>query len=142
MKIELKQPCFLAVMLLLLMGLSHTGLAQTNASVTGTIRDDAGAVLPEVTVTVINESDSALQSSTITNDMGVFTFDGLTPGTKYRFRVSHVGFQQQIIRNVSVKAGQNTPLVISLVAANAALDEVIVVGYGSQRRVNATGAVD
>ena len=142
MKIELKQPCFLAVMLLLLMGLSHTGLAQTNASVTGTIRDEAGAVLPEVTVTVINESDSALQYSTLTNDMGVFTFNGLTPGTKYRFRVSHVGFQQQIIRNVTVKAGQNTPLVISLVAANAALDEVIVVGYGSQRRVNATGAVD
>ena len=142
MKIELKQPCYLFVILLLLLNLSFRGLAQTNATVTGTVRDNAGAVLPEVTVTAINESDSALQYSTLTNDMGVFNFDKLIPGTHYRFRVSHVGFQQQMIRNFTVRAGKNTAVVISLVTANAALDEVIVVGYGTQKRANATGAVD
>ncbi|MEJ7739627.1 MAG: SusC/RagA family TonB-linked outer membrane protein [Chitinophagaceae bacterium] len=143
MKTKLKRHCYPVVILLLLLGISFKGQAQTNATVTGIVRDEAGAVLPDVTITVINESDSALQKSTITNDKGVFSFNQLVPGSKYRFTVSHVGYQQQVIRNYSVKAGENTAVAISLVAAaNAAMDEVIVVGYGTQKRVNATGAVD
>lgn len=143
MRIKLKRHCYLGVMLLLLLGISFKSQAQTNATVTGTVRDEAGTVLPDVTITVINESDSALQNSTITNDKGVFTFNQLIPGINYRFRISHVGFKQQEIRNYPVKVGVNTAVVISMVAsANAAMDEVIIVGYGTQKRVNATGAVD
>ena len=143
MKIELKRHCYPGVILLLLLGFSFRSQSQTNATVTGVIRDKGGAVLPDVTVTVINESDSALQKSTFTNDKGVFSFSQLIPGTNYRFRITHVGYQQQLIRNYSVKAGENTALAISLVVeADAALNEVIVVGYGTQKRVNATGAVD
>ena len=143
MRIKLKRHCYLGVMLLLLLGISFKSQAQTNATVTGTVRDEAGTVLPDVTITVINESDSALQKSTITNDKGIFTFSQLIPGTNYRFRISHVGFKQQEIRNYPVKVGVNTAVVISMVAsANAAMDEVIIVGYGTQKRVNATGAVD
>ena len=143
MRIKLKRHCYLGVMLLLLLGISFKSQAQTNATVTGTVRDEAGTVLPDVTITVINESDSALQKSTITNDKGAFTFNQLIPGINYRFRISHVGFKQQEIRNYPVKVGVNTAVVISMVAsANAAMDEVIIVGYGTQKRVNATGAVD
>jgi TonB-linked SusC/RagA family outer membrane protein len=143
MKIELKRHCYLGIILLLLLGISFSGKAQSNASLTGIVRDEAGAVLPDVTVTIINESDSAFQKSTITNDKGVFSFNQLIPGTNYRFTLTHVAYQQQAIRNYSVKAGENTVNVIPMVASRkAALDEVIVVGYGTQRRVNATGAVD
>ncbi len=143
MKIELKRHCYLSVILLLLLGVSFRSHAQTNATVTGIIRDYGGALLPDVTVTLMNESDSASQKSTITNEKGVFSFNQVIPGGNYRFTVSHVGYQQQEIRNYSIKAGENTTVVVSLVAlANAALDEVIVVGYGTQKRVNATGAVD
>lgn len=143
MKIELKRHCCVGVILLLLLGISFRSQSQTNATVSGIVRDNGGAVLPEVTVTAINEADSTLQKSTITNEMGGFSFNQLISGNKYRFRVSHVGFKEQLIRNYTVKAGENTALAISMVAAaNAALDEVIVVGYGTQKRVNATGAVD
>jgi TonB-linked SusC/RagA family outer membrane protein len=143
MKIELKRPCHWGIVLLLLLGISFGGNAQTNATVTGTVRDEAGAGLPAVTITAINESNNALQKSTVTNDKGVFSFSQLIPGAKYRFTVSHVGYQQQEIRNYNVKAGENTAVVISMVAgAKAALEEVIVVGYGTQKRANATGAVD
>lgn len=142
MKIELKPHCHVGIFLLLLLGSFFESLAQTNAPVTGIVRDAAGAVLSEVTVAVINESDSTLQSSTLTNNKGVFSFNKLIPGTSYRFIVSHVGFQQQVIR-YTVKAGDNTAVLISMAAAaNAALEEVIVVGYGTQKRANATGAVD
>lgn len=143
MKTTLKGHCYLGVNLLLLLFISFSGQAQTNATVTGTVRDAAGALLPDVTITVISESDSALQKNTITNDKGAFTFNQLIPGTNYRIRVTHIGYKEQVIRNYGVKAGENTAVAISLVAsANAALDEVIVVGYGTQKRVNATGAVD
>ena len=142
MKIELNRHCYLGVILMLLLGISLQSQAQTNATVTGIVRDEAGAVLPGVTVTAINASDSTLQNSTVTNEMGAFSFNQLIPGIKYHFRVSYVGFQQQQIRNYTVKAGENTALLVSLAPANAALDEVIVVGYGTQKRVNATGAVD
>ena len=142
MRNKLKRHCCMGVILLLLLGSFSGSLAQTNAPVIGIVRDAAGAVLPEVTVAIINESDSTLQSSTLTNDKGVFSFNKLIPGTSYRFIVSHVGFQQQVIR-YTVKAGDNTAVLVSMVAAaNAALDEVIVVGYGTQKRANATGAVD
>ncbi len=143
MRKQLQQNCFPGVILSLLLCISFTGYTQTNATVTGTVRDNGGAALPDVTITVISDSDSTLQKSTITNDKGVFSFNQLIPGAKYHFRVSHVGFQQQLIRNYTVKTGENTGVNISMAAsANAALDEVIVVGFGTQKRVNATGAVD
>jgi TonB-linked SusC/RagA family outer membrane protein len=143
MKIELKRNCHVGLFLLLLLSISFWSRAQTNATVTGVVRDEAGAGLPNVTITAINESNSTSQKSTITNDQGIFSFNQLTPGANYRFTATHVGYQQQVIRNFTVKAGENTPVVIGLAAsAKAALEEVIVVGYGTQKRANATGAVD
>ena len=143
MKIELKPHLYWRCILVLLLFISLTSQSQTNATVTGIVRDEAGAVMPNVTVTATSESNSALQKSTISNDKGVFTFNQLVVGTAYRISASHVGYQEQVTRNYRVKAGENNAIAISLVAsAKAALEEVIVVGYGTQKRANATGAVD
>lgn len=143
MKFGLKRHRYLGVFLLLLLGISFKGWTQTNTIITGTVRDQTGTVMPDVTVTAINASDSTVQNSTTTNEAGIFRFLQLIPGTIYRFRVSHIGFQPQVIDNYEVKTGENAPLAINLVSsANAALEEVIVVGYGTQKRENATGAVD
>ncbi len=143
MRLVPKRHRYPGVILLLLLSVSIQGFAQTKATVTGTVRDEAGAALSNVTVTAINGSDSTLQNSTVTNDKGVFTFTQLIAGFNYRFRASHVGFQSQEIRSFAVKAGENNAGTIALVnSGSAALEEVIVVGYGTQKRVNATGAVD
>ena len=143
MKIELKPHLYWRCILVLLLFISLTSQSQTNATVTGIVRDEAGAVMPNVTVTATSESNSALQKSTISNDKGVFTFNQLVVGTAYRISASHVGYQEQVTRNYRVNAGENNAIAISLVAsAKAALEEVIVVGYGTQKRANATGAVD
>lgn len=143
MKIGLKRHRYLAVFLLLLLGISFKGWTQTNTIITGIVRDQTGVVVPNVTVTAINLSDSTIQNSTTTNEAGIFRFSQLITGTIYRFRVSHIGFQPLMIDNYKVKAGENAPLAINLMsAASAALEEVIVVGYGTQKRENATGSVD
>ncbi|MGI6074614.1 MAG: SusC/RagA family TonB-linked outer membrane protein, partial [Fermentimonas sp.] len=51
-------------------------------------------------------------------------------------RVSYVGMRQQ-----DVKVGKNTNITITLVADTELLDEVVVVGYGTQRRSDLTTAV-
>ena len=142
MKIELQRLRYLSLVLLLLLGISFQSLSQTNATVTGTVKDSEGAPLPDVTVVAINEADSASQKSAITNDQGVFRFE-LNAGARYRFRLSYVGFQTQIITNYMVNPGENKAVPVTMVAStSAALDEVVVVGFGTQKRVNATGAVD
>ena len=143
MKIGLKRHRYWGVLLLLLLGISFQGRAQTNTTVTGTVRDQTGAVMPHVTVTAINVSDSTLQSSTLTNEKGVFGFSQLIAGTVYRFKATFIGYQARTIESYEIKAGNNNPIFIELSpTSGAALDEVIVVGYGTQKRVNATGAVD
>jgi len=142
MKIDLKRPPNLGLVLLLLLSISLQSFSQTNATVTGTVRDNDGGLLANVTVVAINESDSALQISAITNELGVFRFQ-LNAGTSYRFRLSYVGFQTQEIRNYTAKAGENTAVTVTMnTSTSAALEEVIVVGFGTQKRLNATGAVD
>ena len=142
MKIELKRLRYLGLVLLFLMGISFQSLSQTNATVTGTVRDEDGAVLPNVTVAAISESDSLSQKSAVTDELGIFRFQ-LNAGTTYRFRLSYVGFQTQVIRNYAVTPGENRAVTLTLVvSATSALEEVVVVGFGTQKRVNATGAVD
>ncbi len=51
--------------------------------------------------------------------------------------LSYIGY---ITKKVDI--GTNSELQISLVAEDNSLDEVVVVGYGSQKKINLTGAVD
>lgn len=142
MKIELKGYRYTCLFLLLLLCISFKSLSQTNVTVAGIIRNEAGAAIADATITAVNEVDSAKQYTTITNKMGEFSFSQLTAGSSYRFTILYVGYKEQVIRNYRVKASGNTPITVSLALAYAALDEVVVVGYGTQKRINATGAVD
>jgi TonB-linked SusC/RagA family outer membrane protein len=142
MKIELKRLRCMSMVLSLLLGLSFQSQSQTNAAVTGTVKDEDGAPLTNVTVVAISEGDSTSQKSAVTNELGIFRFD-LNAGSKYRFRLSYVGFQTLEIRGYTVAEGENKAVNVTLTASTTAtLDEVVVVGFGTQKRLNATGAVD
>ena len=142
MSIEPKRLRRMRLVLLFLSVISIQSFSQTNGTVTGIVKDDGGAPLANVTVLAINESDTALQKSGITNEQGVFRFE-LAAGAKYRFRLSYVGFQLQEMRNYTVNAGSNKAITVAMAAsAKNALEEVVVVGFGTQKRANATGAVD
>src|SRR5687768_5217273 len=52
---------------------------ETRATVTGTVKDTQGAVVPGVTVTVLNV-DTNVSTETVTNDVGVFTAQRIQPG--------------------------------------------------------------
>src|SRR6476469_7160729 len=97
-------------------------------TVTGTVlADDSGLPLEKVAVINVTNGKSAL-----TNKSGVFTISAVN-GDKLSF--SYVGYtlKEQTVDGNTVS--------VRLTAAEGSLNEVVVVGYGSQRKANLTGAV-
>ncbi len=74
------------------------------------------------------------QRNTITTNEGKFRLDSVSPSDV--ITVSYIGYETQ---EVSVGNGNN--LVIKLLTKIGTSDEVVVVGYGKQKRSDITGAV-
>ncbi|CAL1518950.1 TonB-dependent receptor [Chitinophaga sp. MM2321] len=98
-------------------------------AVTGRVTDAEGVPLPGVTVLVKDTRTAA-----ITNEAGEFKLS-VNQGTTIIF--SYIGFEkEEVIIN-----GQNRIEVKLRRAANQALDELVVIGYGTVRKSDLTGAV-
>ncbi|MDM9630889.1 SusC/RagA family TonB-linked outer membrane protein [Robiginitalea aurantiaca] len=102
--------------------------AQDRVQVTGTVTDDANLPIPGATVIVLNTT-----RGTSTDFDGNFTIE-VSPGETLRF--SYVGFVAQTVEIT----GQQTINVKLLEDLNK-LEEVVVVGYGTRKKVHMTGAV-
>src|SRR3979490_878122 len=74
-------------------------LAQSDtSSLSGTVTDTSGAVVPNAQVTIHN--NATLADRTITsNESGVFTLTNLSPGD-YSVRVTKAGFQSSTLNDV------------------------------------------
>lgn len=101
---------------------------QQVVKITGTVVDASG--VPVIGANVVIKGTT---NGTITDMDGHFTLEGPPSATLV---VSYVGFVDQ---QVSVKG--NTPVSITLKEDAEALDELVVVGFGTQKKVNVTGAV-
>lgn len=97
--------------------------------VSGIVVDATGAPLPGATV-----RERATGNGTVTNIDGHFS---LSVSSEASLEVSFVGYATKVVP----VAGQQE-LKIVLVEDAAALDEVVVVGYGIQKKVNLSGSVD
>ena len=114
----------------MLFGVSQAMFAQgaQKQQVTGTVTDEAGE--PLIGVTVIENGASV---GAITDLDGNYSLEA-APNATLTF--SYVGYLTQ-----NVKLGGRSNLNITLKEDNALLDEVVVVGYGIQRKSDVTGAL-
>lgn len=97
---------------ILLLSLS-VAFAQTDtATITGTITDSTGAVLPGADVTVTDES-TAIGQTVITNDAGIYVVALLKPGT-YRVAVTLPGFKTGVRRGLVLQVGDRLNADMSL----------------------------
>ncbi|HYF70754.1 MAG TPA: TonB-dependent receptor [Ohtaekwangia sp.] len=100
--------------------------AQSN-TVTGTIKDDAGMAMPGVNVII-----KGTTNGTSTDSQGAFSIQASPSDVLV---VSFIGYATQ-----EIAIGNQTNFEISLAEDLSTLEEVVVVGYGEQKKKLLTGA--
>ena len=118
--------CFRLFFLLFIV-ISHTGRAQTFATVAGTVLDAAGQPLAFATAVLVQLPDSALANSQTTTEQGRYSFSGIGPG---RYCVRGLLLSYRPARSAAFVVG-NAPVAVPtlhLAAAATALAGVTVQG--------------
>jgi hypothetical protein len=88
----------LLVLAVVLVISSHSN-AQHVASITGVVTDQTGAVIPAVSVTLENPQ-TGISSTTVTNGEGSYTFSQITPGPGYKIVFNHRGFKDVVVSDL------------------------------------------
>jgi Carboxypeptidase regulatory-like domain len=93
-------------------------LAQiSSASLSGTIKDPVGAIVPDATVTLRNV-DTSVSTTTVSNGDGNYTFQNLNPGN-YTVEATAKGFQLIQVPPFTLTVGQKASINFSLVVGSA-----------------------
>jgi hypothetical protein len=108
---------------------SSPALAQQfNGTLRGTVQDSSGAVLPAVTVTVVEVATN--DSRELTSDThGRWVLPNLKPGT-YRISVAMDGFKTAVLDQVKVDIGAIREVAMSLELGTAS-ETITVTGAGA-----------
>lgn len=114
---------------LLFFSFSFFAIAQTR-TVTGIVKDPKGETLPGVSVLVKGTSTGAVTDMNGRYRVGV-------PNTKAVLTFSFIGFGTQ-----EIAVGEKTAIDVTLRDDATSLEEVVVVGYGAQKRATLTGAIN
>jgi TonB-linked SusC/RagA family outer membrane protein len=104
-------------------------LQQNKIRITGTVIDRTGE--PVIGANVVEKGAAA--NGTTTDGEGTFSLNVSQGAT---LTVSYIGYVTQ-----EIAVGNRTQLQVTLLEDTQALDEVVVVGFGTQKKVNLTGAV-
>src|SRR5690349_1786531 len=98
--------CSRAALILLLT--ASAALAQATAQLSGTIRDESGAVLPGVTVTA-TQTDTGQVRSAVTDETGGYLLTNLPTGP-YKLEVALQGFKTYVQTGIVLQVG-GTPTI-------------------------------
>jgi hypothetical protein len=98
------------------------------STLSGTVTDASGAVIPGATV-VVKRADTAVTSEAVTNTEGQFTIPQLNPG-KYSVVVSLAGFKTATVNDVELNAG--VPAGVTVKMEVGGIEEQVVVTAGSE----------
>lgn len=101
---------------------------QSTYKLVGTVTDENGEILPGVNIVV-----KGISKGTITDLDGKFELE-VEPGQT--LVISFIGMVSQ-----EIKITGQRDLIVKLAADTQSLDEVVVVGFGTQKKVNLTGSV-
>jgi hypothetical protein len=115
------------VLLLFLGGYStqgaHAQLAVTTATLTGTVTDPTGSMVPQATVT-LTSAERGITRTFTTGAQGNYSFSQLAPST-YQLTIQAKGFNQYIQNGITLDAGQSASQDITLTVGS--VDQQVVV---------------
>ena len=116
---------WLAVVIFITTGIMMS--AQTR-NVSGRVSDDKGEMLAGIAV-----YEKGTTNGTLTDDNGQYTLT--LKGTNPILVFSALGFEEQ-----EIEVGKQTLIDVALVTVVSELDESVVVGYGTQRKISVVGS--
>jgi TonB-linked SusC/RagA family outer membrane protein len=119
---------------------SFTSGAQENSSIVkGMVHGENNQPLIGATV-VVRHSKTNFAAGASTDTAGVFTAR-LPAGGPYRFSVSMIGYEPQTLSGYNLKEGTTFTLDVEMKASARALEQVVVVGYGTRKRSDVTSSI-
>lgn len=109
--------------------LNHPVFSQVNETISGTVKDQNGSAIEGAKITVVETGDSAS-----TDASGNFTISASIGQT---LSISYDGYGEQMIRI----SGTSISVQLEPKKQSTSIEEVTLVGYGSQKKSDLTGAV-
>jgi len=109
--------------------LAEVKVAMQPRTITGTVTDEGGEPIQGVTVLI-----KGTTQGTITNVNGIYSISNVSENTTLQF--SFVGMLTQ-----EVVAGNQSTINITMLPDAIGLEQVVVIGYGTAKKVDLTGAV-
>jgi TonB-linked SusC/RagA family outer membrane protein len=114
--------------------------AQEASQAKGVVQNTNSEPLIGVSV-ILRNTNNNFTLGTTTDSLGVFSFPRMPAGGPYSFSFSAVGYESQTLSGYSTKGGMTLSLLVKMKELVSSLDQVVVVGYGAQRRKDLTGAI-
>ena len=125
----MKKNFYLWILLIFVLGVVLQGTYAQHGAITGFVKDVNGEPIIGASVKV-----QGTTMGTITDLDGKFTVNASSNAT---LQVSYIGYVTE-----KIKVGNRSGLTITLKEDSHLMDEVVVVGYGTQKKVNLTGSVE
>ncbi len=113
-----------AAVLVMLFVVAQIAVAQTTASLSGTVTDTTGAVVPEAAVTAIDEATFS-RTTTVSGGTGTYSFPVLLPGT-YTISISAKGFEGAKETGIVLTAGMEAKVPAVALKVGAATETITV----------------
>jgi TonB-linked SusC/RagA family outer membrane protein len=117
------------LLFIVLLTATSTLFSQPGKLLQGKVTEENGDPLPGATVSIVETNQG-----TVTNSDGLFSLEP-KEGAK-TLKISFIGMESK-----EISIGNQKMIVVSIKSSTQNVDEVVVVGYGKQRKVNLTGSV-
>ncbi|HEX7956478.1 MAG TPA: carboxypeptidase-like regulatory domain-containing protein, partial [Pyrinomonadaceae bacterium] len=115
----------MAAALLCVAAFAFPASAQSNkGTITGTVKDPAGAVVKDAKVTATNDATGETRTAT-TSDDGNYVIPALDPGV-YTVRIEAAGFQSASVQEVKLETGGRQAVDVALTVGGVGGDTVTV----------------
>jgi len=119
------------LIILIWFSLLSTAVWSQNTTIRGRIVNDKKEAISGATVSEQGNEKNAV----VSDEQGNFVIS-LKAGSGNKLKIENIGYQPQTVSVVSA-----SPMLVRLVTDVKGLEDVIVIGYGRQKRITSTGAV-
>jgi hypothetical protein len=112
----------MVALLFLALIMSANAFGQATGTLSGTVQDSTGALIPGVEVSAVNDA-TGVETMALTNETGTYNFAAMQPGT-YTVKASLTGFGTKSFTEVTLSANQTNRLnfVLDVAGQNTAIE--------------------